>query len=246
MQHVRLVTRAALAIVALIAVGCGSDSPTGPSGAGGVTVQGVVLGGDASVSAADLATSSAQAKKVKVRVEGTSLSVDVSANGTFEFTGLEGGTFTLIFLADDVEIGRIVVTAEDGAEVKLVVQVQDSTLILIELKVDGAEQDASDDTTSAACVVNGGKEGAGIELEGRVASGDSGQFGLSATGRSSMPIPVHTTGSTSFTCVGSTKAKTQDECKLLVKTGAQVHVSGTLNSCSTGDVTAREVKVQKG
>jgi hypothetical protein len=50
-----------------------------------------------------------------VRVDGTSLSVDVSANGTFQLKGIPGGTFTLVFLADGVEIGRVVVTAEDGS-----------------------------------------------------------------------------------------------------------------------------------
>ena len=232
---------AAAVIAAVVTGGCGSESPTAPSG-GGVVVQGVVLGGGASsVAAADTQTSAAQAKKVTVKVDGTSLSVDVSANGTFQLTGVPSGSFTLVFLADGVEIGRVVVTAEDGSEVKIVVQVTDSVLVVVELKVESPE--TKDATASSSCVVNGGKAGAGIELEGNVASGSSTSFDLTATGRSSVPVVV-SASSASFKCVGSAKT-TSAECKASVKTGARVHVRGTLMSCSAAQVTAIEVKVQK-
>ena len=232
---------AAVVVAAFVTAGCGSESPTGPSTSGGVAVQGLVLGsGASSVSAADTQTSASSAKKVTVKVEGTSLTVDVSASGTFQFTGIPSGTFTLIFLADGVEIGRVVVSAVEGAEVKIVVQVTGSTLVLVEIKVENPD----DDTASSSCVVNGGKEGERIELEGTVASGSSTQFNLTATGRSSGDVVVNADGA-SFDCIGSAKTTSDAECRASVKTGARVHVRGTLTSCATALVTASEVKVQK-
>jgi len=242
MKRRMLVSWAAIVVAAVVTVGCGSESPTGPS-ANGIVVQGVVLGEGASFSAADTQTSASSAKKVTVKVEGTSFSVDVSASGTFQFTGIPSGTFTLIFLADGVEIGRVVVTAEEGSEVKIVVQVTDATLVLVELKVENPDA-SDDDGDGSSCVVNGGKAGERIELEGNVTSGSSSQFNLSVTGRSSTDVVVNA-GSASFKCNGSPKTMTDAECKASVKPGAKVHVRGTLMSCTTAQVTASEVKVQK-
>jgi hypothetical protein len=245
MKRGMLLSWAAVVVAAFVTAGCGSESPTGPSTNGGVAVQGLVLGsGAASVSAADTQTSASGAKKVTVKVEGTSFTVDVSASGTFQFTGIPSGTFTLIFLADGVEIGRVVVTAEEGSEVKIVVQVTDSTLVLIEIKVEDPDDTEDDDATASSCVVNGGKAGEGIELEGTVASGDSSSFGLTATGRSSVPVQVNAS-TASFKCLGGGKPTSNAECKASVKTGARVHVRGQLTSCTVASVTAFEVKVQK-
>jgi phage baseplate assembly protein gpV len=245
MKRGMLLSWVAAVIAAVVTGGCGSESPTAPS-AGGVVVQGVVLGDGASVTAAaDTQPASSRAKKVTVRVDGTTLSVDVSANGTFEFKGIPSGTFTLVFLADGVEIGRVEVTAEDGFEVKIVVQVTDSTLVLVEIKVENPDEpEDDDDTASSSCAVNGGKTGAGIELEGRVASGSSASFNLTATGRSSVPVVVDGSHAT-FRCNGSPKTTSDAACKASVKTGARVHVRGTLMSCTEAKVTAIEVKVQK-
>lgn len=237
----------AAVVAALVVAGCGSDSPTGSSTAGGVAVQGLVLaGGTSSVAAADTGSSTAQARKTKVRIDGTSLSVDVSANGTFEFKGVASGTFTLVFEVDGVEVGRVIVSAAEGSAVKIVVQVQDSVLVVVELKVEGpGTPSAGGGNASSGCVVNGGKAGSGIELEGRVASGDSSQFNLTAPGRASTDVVVNASSAT-FRCVGSTKTTSDAQCKALVKAGAQVHVRGTMMSCSAAQVTAIEVKVQKG
>jgi hypothetical protein len=234
--------------VGLLAAGCGSDSPTSSSGAGGVKVEGVMLGGGASVSAADTSSSAAQARKVTVKIEGTSLTVDVSANGTFQFTGVPSGTFTLVFVADGVEIGRVVVSAADGSEVKIVVQVQDSALVVIDIKVEASDPSATPPPTSGgSCGVNGGTVGQGIELEGNVQSGSSSSFKLAVNGRASFPIDVNA-GSASFSCIGNARTSSDAECKAAVKSGAKVHVRGTLASCasSSAQVTASEVKVQKG
>jgi hypothetical protein len=232
----------AVVVAALLAGGCGSDSPTAPGG--GVVVEGVVVGGTASVSAADLQSSAAAARKVTVKVEGTTLTVDVSANGTFKLEGVPSGTFTLVFLQDGVEIGRVVVTAGDDMEVKIVVQVTGSTIVVVELKVEGRDSDKP--ASSSSCGVNGASLGQGLELEGNVSSGNSSAFKLSANGRAGFPIDVNA-ASASYRCVGQAKTSSDAECKAAVKTGAKVHVSGSLASCTatSATVTASEVKVQK-
>jgi hypothetical protein len=245
MQRLVLMRWAAVVIAALMAVACGGESPTGATG-GGVVVQGVVLGDGASVSAADTrAPQAAQAKKVTVKVEGSTLTVDVNANGTFQLTGIPSGTFTLVFLADGVEVGRVVVTAGDGSEVKIVVQVTAGQLIVVEIKVeDGSGSNTGSNTSS--CSVNGGTLGQKIELEGNVESGSSAAFKMSVNGRADFPIDV-SAASASFKCVGGAKTSSDAECKASVTSGAKVHVSGTLMTCttSTANVTATEVKVQK-
>jgi hypothetical protein len=235
---------AVAAIAALVTGGCGSDSPTSSSG-DGVVVQGMLLSEGAAVGAADLSSSAAQAKKVTVRVEGTTLTVDVSANGTFKLSGVPSGTFTLVFLADGVEVGRVVVSAGDGSQVNIVVQVQGSVLVVIDIKVEGTDPGTTP-PTSSSCGINGGTLGQGIELEGNVSSGSSAAFKLSVNGRASFPIDVNAAAA-SFKCVGNAKTTNDAECKAAVKTGAKVHVKGTLMTCaaSSAQVTATEVKVQK-
>jgi hypothetical protein len=245
MARLVLMRWAAVFIAALMAVACGGESPTGANG-GGVVVQGVVLGDGASVSAADTrAPQAAQAKKLTVKVEGSTLSVDVNANGTFQLTGIPSGTFTLVFLADGVEVGRVVVTAGDGSEVKIVVQVTAGQLIVVEIKIEDGSN-ASPPPTSSSCSVNGGTVGQRIELEGNVASGSSASFDMSVNGRSGLPIKVNAS-SASFKCIGGAKTPSDAECKASVAAGAKVHVSGTLMTCTTSsaEVTATEVKVQK-
>jgi hypothetical protein len=240
---------AAGAFAAFLTTACGSDNPTSGS-AGGVGVQGMVLSDSASaaVGAADTRTATAQAKKVTVKVDGTSFTVDVSANGTFHFNGIPSGTFTLVFLADGVEVGRVVVTADDGNEVKIVVQVKAGELVVVQIEVDGADQGTTPGTSpgTSSCSVNGGKLGQGIELEGNVSSGAYPTFQMAVNGRSGFPIDVNAS-SASVSCIGSAKATSAAECKASIKTGAKVHVGGTLMTCTTSSaaVTATEVKVQK-
>jgi hypothetical protein len=237
----------AVVAAALISQGCGSDGPTAASSAG-VLVQGVVLGDGASVSiAAGSQPEAASPKKLKVRVDGTSLDVDVSVNGTFELKGVPSGTFTLVFLADGVEVGRVVVSAADGSEVKIVVQVTAGALVVVEIKVDGTPSETPPAAT-ASCAFNGGTLGQGVEIEGDVLpGGTAAAFQMNVNGRSSLPLDVNAS-SASFQCVGSAKTTTVDECKASVRSGAKVHVSGTLSTCTSSkvEVTASEVKVQKG
>jgi hypothetical protein len=238
----------AVLFAAVIAGACGGESPSSPSATGGVVVQGVVLGDSAALSASSgTPTNAAQNQKITVQVEGTSITAEVGANGTFELKGIPGGTFTLIFLVDGVEIGRVVVTAEEGSEVKVVVQVKDSTLVLVQIEVEGPEggPSPSPSASPATCIVNGGQIGRGIELEGNVMSGDSQKFDMSAAG-ATKPVTVNA-ASASFVCIGNAKEPTDEECKASVKAPAKVHVRGTLMTCTTekAEVTASEVKVQK-
>ena len=235
------------AVLAAVVVGaCGGDSPSSPSSSAGVVVQGVVLGDGAAVSASSGSpVAAAKAGKVTVKVDGTSITADVSANGTFELKGIPGGTFTLIFLVDGVEIGRVVVSAEDGSEVKIVVQVKDSMLVLVEITVEDDGPSPSPSASPTACIVNGGRVGQGIELEGNVSSGNASAFEMTAAGATGL-VDVDSSAA-SFRCIGGAKTDTDAECKASVQTGAKVHVRGTLRTCSAFDalVTAAEVKVQK-
>jgi hypothetical protein len=230
---------------AVVAAACGSDSPSSPSG-GGVLVKGVVIRGSADLGASSRAPApAASSQKVTVKVDGSSLTAEVSANGTFELKDIPGGTFTLVFLVDGVEIGRVVVTAEEGSEVQIVVQVKDSALVLIEVNVEGPGSGPGPAASPGSCLVNGGRVGQGIELEGNVTSGDHQAFQMSAAGANGL-VDV-SAAAASFRCVGNAKASTDAECRLSVTSGAKVHVKGTLMACSpsTANVTASEVKVQK-
>jgi hypothetical protein len=226
---------------ALGAAGCG-DSPSSPSGA--VVVRGTVLGAPAgslsAQSAGAVASSGAGAITVTV-AEDPSITVTVSGNGTFVLEGLPLGTFTLVFQRDGVTLGTVRVTGVGaGAEVKVVVQVDGSVLVVVELKVD--DQDAAG---SASCIINGGRAGEGIELEGNVASGTASLFKLQVNGnRASQLVDVSTSGPSSFQCVGQPG---KGDCPPSPLAGSKVHVRGTLTSCSTSAalVTASEVKVQK-
>ena len=234
---------------AVIAPACGSGGPSSPSGSGGVAVRGVVLGDGTSFTASSGAgPSAAQAQKITVTVAGTSITAEVAANGTFELKGISSGSFTLIFLVDGVEIGRVVINAPDGSEVKLVVQVKNSVLVVVEIKVEtgGTAPSPSPTPTPSACFINGGTVGQGIELEGDVTGGTSAAFKMAVNGRADTPIDVNAS-SASFRCIGGAKAPTDAECRASIKTGAKVHVSGRLESCTTSAavVIAAEVKIQK-
>ncbi len=230
-----------LLAAALTGAACGSN-PASPSEA--VVVRGTVLGataGTVTAQSAGTAASSA-ADRITVTVqENPSLTATVSGNGTFVLEGLPLGTFTLIFMRDGVVLGTVTVTGVgDGAEVKIVVQINGSTVVLVELKIDDKDADQS-----KTCLINGGKPGESIQLEGHVASGNASSFKLSVNGnRASGLVDVNTSGPSSYQCVGQAG---KGACPPDPLVGAQVHVSGTLTSCSLSAamVTASEVKVQK-
>jgi hypothetical protein len=228
--------------VGLGAAGCG-DSPSSPSGA--VVVRGTVLaessGSLAAQSAGAIASAAAGRITVTV-VEDPSISVTVNGNGTFMIEGLPLGTFTLVFQRDGVTLGTVTVTGVgEGSEVKIIVQIQSSRVVVVQLTVDDHDTDPS----NANCIINGGRQGDSIELEGNVASGTASLFKLQVNGnRASQLVDVSTAGASSFECVGQAG---KGACPPSPLEGSKVHVRGTLTSCSTSAalVTASEVKVQK-
>lgn len=240
-----------VAVVATaVAAGCGGAGPSSPSSAGaGVEVQGVVLGDGASFGASSgTRPAGAKAQKVTVQVAGTTITAEVSANGTFVLKAIPSGTFTLVFMIDGQEIGRILVTAPEGSEVKVVVQVKDSVLTLIEIKIESGEETPGASPSPTACVISGGTPGRGIELEGTVDSGTWELFKMKVNGERASALVDVTASSASYRCIGGAKTDTTEQCKALVAAGhPKVHVRGTLMTCDAGvaTVTATEVKIQK-
>jgi hypothetical protein len=237
----------AAVLLAVLAAACGSgDSPSSASGTGGVNVKGQVLGAGAStgVTAASGPVAAAGDAKITVTIAGTNLTTTVSTNGTFEIDGVTGGTFTLVFTRDGVEIGRVQITTTATAEVKITVTVQGATIVVTELEVE--DKTESGGTATAACGISGGKVGQGIELEGRVASGNDKAFGLEVNGERAGIVDV-SASSAAYKCNGGGKnALTDAQCRATLTTGARVHVRGTLMTCSAtaATATAAEVKIQ--
>ena len=94
------------------------------------------------------------------------------------------------------------------------------------------------------CIINGGRVGDGIELEGRVASGGLPSFMMTVNGnRASGPVSIEA-ASAAVRCNGP--STTPSVCQARVTGGAKIHVRGTLTSCTTtaASVVASEVKVQ--
>jgi hypothetical protein len=242
---------------ALTLLRCGS-SPNSPSGAG-AKLQGVVL--QSATAHAQSAGQSTQAGKITVTVqEDPSLSVTVSGNGTFEIQGVPAGGFTLVFSLNGVTVGQIRITAvAEGTTIKIVVKVAEQEVVLVEIETEEADEPptagtggsggsggsgGTGDGGAKTCMIEGGKVGSHIELEGNVESGGSSQFRLSVNGnRSGGLVDVSASGA-SYKCNGN---KGNSDCKANLRSGAKVHVKGTLTSCSTSaaSVTATEVMIQK-
>jgi hypothetical protein len=229
------------AAAAALTGACGG--PASPSGA--VVVRGTVLGATAGTVTAQSGEATASAAKGRITVtvaEDPSITVTVSGNGTFVLEGLPLGTFTLVFVQDGVTLGSVTVTGvSEGSDVKIVVRVDGSVVVVVELKVDDRDTDAS----TANCMINGGKAGQSIELEGNVASGSVSSFRLQVNGnRASGLVDVSTSGPSTYECVGQAG---KGDCPPSPLAGAKVHVRGTLASCTTSAalVNATEVKVQK-
>ena len=233
-----------LAVVAL--VGCGGDNPAGPSG--GIDLEGVVLEGPSAASAQSmsLSTQSATKSKITVTVEGTSISAKVSSNGTFTLKNVPAGTFTLSFTRDGAVIGTIQIAVVEGSKrIKVVVDASGTSVVLVSIDFETDKQGENPGDANKTCMINGGKVGQGIELEGNVSGGTPTAFTLNVKGnRANADVTVNASGA-SFKCVG--QAGKAADCQAQVKVGAQVHVRGALTSCdmTQAAVTATEVKVQK-
>lgn len=101
----------------------------------------------------------------------------------------------------------------------------------------------------SGCMINGGRVGDRIELEGDVVSGSAASFLLRVQGnRATNPVQVDA-GAAGFECTprSGPNAPTPAQCRASVAGGAKVHVSGTLRSCDATSalVAASSVRVQK-
>jgi len=179
-----------------------------------------------------------------VEIEGTASDVQVISgnDGTLEVKGYhivsKAGTTSIrkgnrrlslsdIHDGDRVHVKGVWETAAGGSQ----------QVLAHEIKLQ--EEDDDDDLNQGACLINGGRVGDRIELEGHVRSGVMGNFTMDVNGnRASKDVQVM--GGT-LKCNG----KPGSTCTLNV--GNQVHVRGTLRVCTSTDATvdATEVKVQK-
>jgi hypothetical protein len=100
-------------------------------------------------------------------------------------------------------------------------------------------------TPGATCMINGGRVGAGIELEGRVAgTAPVTAFRMTVNGnRASGPVDVQAAPG-ALRCNGPNSSPA--ECQARFVDQARIHVRGTLTSCTTSAATvaASEVRIQ--
>ncbi len=234
---------AVISFLTLAVSGC-SSSPTSPSGTrAGVTLHGATFGQStaSSSSAGGFQAMAAPSGRVTVTVqENPSITTTISGNGTFELEGLPAGTFTLVFSSNGVTLGTITITSVPStAEINVVVQITTTTVVLVRVEINGTDET---DNETKTCLINGGRVAEGIELEGSVSSVSGKTFQMALNGeRASGPVTVDASAA-SFSCAGI-----KGTCDAtLLKTGAKVHVSGTLTSCSmaAAQVKATEVKFQ--
>jgi hypothetical protein len=241
-----------LLVLVGMAFGCGSN-PAGPSANGGVTLDGVVLQGSSqasSDSAGVTALSGAGGGTIVTVKEEPSISAKVAGNGTFRLKNLPAGNFTLVFSVNGTVIGTIKIAVVEGSDmIKVVVQITGDSVILVDIEFgsggdNGDKDDDKGTSDTKSCMINGGKVGERIELEGNVASGNGSSFQLDVNGnRASGPVDVDASGA-SYKCNGKKKAT---DCKASLASGDKVHVRGTLTSCTAtaAKTTATEVMVQK-
>jgi hypothetical protein len=112
-----------------------------------------------------------------------------------------------------------------------------------EIKIQGGVEEDPEDP-AGTCMINGGRQGAGINLEGRVAGGGLPSFMMTVNGnRASGPVNVLADAG-DVRCNGPSVPEAQ--CLARLVPGARIHVRGMLTSCTTADasVTADEVKIQ--
>jgi uncharacterized protein YndB with AHSA1/START domain len=144
---------------------------------------------------------------------------------------------------EDVTVGRRV----HVKGVYLPVENADQPVLAHEIKLqDDDDDDGDDEDAPRTCIISGGQVGRGIELEGNVMSGDSAGFVMRVQGnRASAPVDVQAAGAT-FKCNGP-GSPTVADCQARVVGGAKIHVSGTLQQCTTTAalVRASRVMVQK-
>lgn len=242
---------------------CGGG-PTSPSGA--AILHGTVFDETVGASQAPAASeaggvpaqstgSSSSAADVTVSIqEAPGRTATVGKDGTFTLSGLPTGKITLLFSRNGRQLGTI--TIEDvtaGEQLDIKVKVRGNGVTMIDLQRTAAAASPSPSgspsasPSSALCMIDGGRVGAGIELEGSVAegTGTAGSFKLQVQGnRSAGLVAIDANGAT-FQChpASGPNAPTPDACKASVKPDAKVHASGMLEACNASTASAHASKI---
>ena len=246
---------------------CGG--PTSPSGA--ATLRGTVfdetagasaVSEAAGVSAQSTANSSSVANVIVAVQEAPGLTATVAKDGTFTLNDLPTGTITLLFSRNGRELGTLSiedVVAGELLEVKVKVRGNGVTLLDLQRTLAGPSPspianpspNPSASPSSAVCIINGGRVGAAIEVEGSVSEGNgtAGSFMLQVQGNRSAGLVAVDASAAAFQChpASGPNAPTPDACKASVSPGAKVNVRGMLEACdaSTASANASNVIVQK-
>ena len=210
-----LTVLALVVLAAFSATACG-DSPTSPSGASSVTVNGNIASFSSGSASAQNSRSSSMASAtvpagIRITVSGTNISVDVSGDGTFTLKNVPSGNVTLTITGPGV---NATISLND---------LQNGQTVTITVNVNGATAEVESDRRS---------KGREEQLEGRIESlpPTTAAGELVVSGRT-----VKTDSSTSFRH-GDTAGSFAT-----LQLGYRVHVKG---ETSGGVLLAREVKIQ--
>jgi hypothetical protein len=211
---------AVILVLALRLAACGGN-PNGPSDQG-VTLQGTVVG--STFSSASLRSTPNAVVTVYV-LDHPEMTATVGADGTFTMRGLPEGGFTLVFLSDGTEIGRLAFS-----------EVMPNQAITITIAISGG----------AVALVEERRNGIGhgdLEIEGRVDS----IIVVNPAGDSKFMIDGHTV----IARPGETAIREGNRARTVtdVVPGRQVHVKGVwlpapAGLASTQEVLAWEIKLQ--
>jgi hypothetical protein len=216
-----------LALILLVAlVGCGSDSPSSPSGDGGATLRGTVVGLPSAASRGEVAAfSTAVPYTVRVQ-EDPNITATIAADGTFTLRGLPSGSFTLLFFDGTTPIGSLLIDGVNAnQEITLTVAVTGGTVTVIEQRRNGIGH-------------------GDLEIEGRVESIGA----LNPAGESRFVID----GRTVVARPGETSIREGNRNRTVndVTVGRRVHVKGVWLAPAAGSTTqevlAHEIKLQGG
>ena len=209
-----LTVLALLILAALGAAACG-DSPTEPSSASSVTVNGNIVSfanGGSQGSSTSSTTSVTVPAGIRITIVGTNISVDVTGDGTFTLKNVPSGNVVLQITGPGV---NATITLND---------LQTGQLVTITVNVNGATAEIDSDRRS-----KGGEE----QLEGRVESlpptTPAGDFIVA--GRT-----VRTVATTTFRRADDSAGTFAD-----LVLGYRVHIKGNTVG---GVLVAREVKIQ--
>lgn len=228
--------RRRLAVLTVLAAGllsaCGGGSPAGPSAAGGVLLEGTLLGGAAALPFRASAGSSAAEDPITVSCqENPAITATVGGDGSFTLRGLPSGGFTLVFKQGTTTVGTFTFSeVKPNQEITITVALNGRTLTLVEQKRNGIGH-------------------GDLEIEGLVQQLVCGVTGASAcTTVSESRFLID--GRTVVARPGQTAIREGNTARTVndVTVGRRVHVKGTWLPAegASQPVLASEIKLQGG